>query len=146
MSAPTRAGHLPATISEPTPPQRAPRQRRGLLVAAIVGTGLLFLLGLFVLASAEINIQSTIGEEDVYQLSMEFSSMPADDAALEAWVLDQPGVRTVGIRRLERGRLQLRANYLPGRPARSLSPPWQELGYQLDPKGNTQSVTVQSKR
>lgn len=113
------------------------RPRRVLLVTAIIALGLIAmalavscLITLLVDASENAVVVTGNSVSDVRR----FSTMPADDGGLEAWLRAQPNVQDVSIRRVGDSGLQVTLQYLPtklGDPKLVLSPPWENLGYQL---------------
>src|SRR3954451_11697739 len=94
-----------STSALPATRRPASRARRGLLIAAFIGAGLVVSFGL-VQASSTLGLVSFHGSFDVAHgdphtlpSHRSFELLPVDDSAFEAWLRAQPGVETVEIRR-----------------------------------------------
>ena len=139
------------TSAPPSPRKPAPWTRWGLWMAGSIGAALVVSLVFVVVSSSlglfdgnsDLGCGGTVSSDSLISIghgatnelciAKSFSTMPADDAAFEAWLRAQPGVQEVGTRRVGGHELRLRLEYLHGAgetPQWLLSPPWEELGYQ----------------
>ena len=119
-----------AGLETDSPPFRRVLLRRLLDLAMSFAIG----LAIFVPLDAAVRARLKASRERPHSHTDEysFSQLPADDAALEEWLADQPGVTSPRVTRSD-DTVALRYRL---RGSESVAPNWQDLGYD-EPKGTS---------